>query len=206
MANRNAFYYLLDRTTGEFLIGAPFARQTWAKGLDTRGRPIVVPGQEPSLYGTLTYPSVIGATNWFSPSFSHTTGLFYVEVREMGSYYYKGESKYKPGVFWQGGGEAIVDQDKAYGAIRALELATGKMRWEFRLLSGGFAGVLSTAGGLVFGGSAEGNVYALDARSGRPLWDFQAGGPVEAAPISFLIDGKQHLAVSVNRAIFVFGL
>ena len=167
---------------------------------------MVVAISTPSVHGTLVYPSLQGATNWFSPSYSPQTNLFYVAVREMGSYYYKGEAEYKPGTFFAGGGERALDGDEAWGAIRALNPATGKMTWEFRLKSPPWAGVLSTAGGLVFGGSNEGNFYALDARNGKPLWDFQTGASMESNPISFLIDGKQHVAVAAGRAVFVFGL
>jgi len=206
MANRNAFYYLFDRATGEFILGTPYAKQTWAKGLDARGRPIVLPNTEPTVEGNLVWPSLQGATNWFSPSYSPSNKLFYVAVREMGAYYYKGEAEYKPGTFFAGGGERSLAGDKASGAIRALEVETGKMKWEFRLQSPPWAGVLSTAGGVVFGGSNEGNFYALDALSGKPLWDFQTGGAIAANPISFLIDGKQHVAIAAGHSLFVFGL
>jgi alcohol dehydrogenase (cytochrome c) len=206
MANRNAFYYLLDRETGEFLVGIPYAKQTWAKGLDAKGRPIVLPNTEPTTEGNLVWPSLQGATNWFSPSFSPVTKLFYVSVREMGAYYYKGEAEYKPGSSFTAGGERAIDGDQAYGAIRALEAETGRMKWEFRLHSPPWAGVLSTGGGVVFGGSNEGNFYALDARTGKPLWDFQTGGYITANPISFLINGKQHIAITAGNALFVFGL
>jgi alcohol dehydrogenase (cytochrome c) len=206
MANRNAFYYLLDRTTGEFLLGVPYAKQTWAKGLDAKGRPIVLPNTEPTLEGNLVWPSLQGATNWFSPSYSPVTKLFYVAVREMGAYYFKGEAEYKPGNFYAAGGERTLEGDKVWGAIRALEVETGKMRWEFRLQSPPWAGVLATAGGVVFSGSNEGNFYALDAMTGKPLWDFQTGGFIAANPISFLIDGKQHVAIAAGQALFVFGL
>ena len=205
MANRNAFYYLLDRATGEFLQGTPYARQTWAKGLDDRGRPMVIPNTEPSTEGTLVYPSLQGATNWFSPSYSPVAKMFYVSVREMGARYYKTEVEFKPGTFFGGGGEHPLSGDAAYGAVRGLDASTGKMMWEFRLKSPPWAGVLSTAGGLVFGGSNEGNFYALDALSGKPLWDFQTGGSMAANPVSFNIDGKQHVAMAAGNAIFVFG-
>jgi alcohol dehydrogenase (cytochrome c) len=126
MANRNAFYYLLDRATGEFILGAPYAKQTWAKGLDARGRPIVLPGTEPTVEGNLVWPSLQGATNWFSPSYNPINKLFYVAVREMGAYYYKGETEYKPGTFFAGGGERALAGDKASGAIRALEGDSGR--------------------------------------------------------------------------------
>ncbi len=206
MANRNAFYYLLDRVTGEFLLGEPYAKQTWAKGLDAKGRPIVLPNTEPTVEGNLVWPSLQGATNWFSPSYSPLTKMLYVPVREMGAYYYKGEAEYKPGTFFAGGGERALEGDKAWGAVRALDITTGKMKWEFRLQSPLWAGVLATAGGVVFGGSNEGNFYALDAMTGNPLWDFQTGGFIAANPISFLIDGKQHVAIAAGQALFIFGL
>ena len=206
MANRNAFFYLLDRETGEFLLARPYSKQTWAKEIDEAGRPVVLPGTEPSELGTLVWPSLQGATNWFSPSFSPRTGLLYVAVREMGSHYFKSEVEYEPGEYFMGGGERALAGDDASGAIRALDVATGEMRWEFRQHSPPWAGVLSTAGGLVFAGSEEGNFYALDARTGEPLWQFQTGGDVRSNPIAFQIDGRQRVAVAAGRALLVFGL
>jgi alcohol dehydrogenase (cytochrome c) len=206
MANRNAFYYVLDRATGEFLHGVAFSRQTWADGLDERGRPRVIPGTEPSDSGSLVYPSLQGATNWLSPAFSPITGLLYVPATELGSIYYKREAKYAPGTFFNGGGEQAFENDSSFGVIRALAIGSGARRWEFRLQSLGWAGVLATAGGLVFGGTNEGRVFALDATSGRPLWQFQTGGVVGANPISFLIGGKQHIAIAAGRSVYVFGL
>jgi alcohol dehydrogenase (cytochrome c) len=206
MANRNAFYYLLDRETGEFVLGVPYAKQTWARGLDEHGRPTEVPGMEPSVEGTLVYPSLQGATNWFSPSYSPLTKLFYVSVREMGAYYFKGEDKYKAGTAFTAGGERPLDGDEAFGAVRALESETGKLVWEFRLQSPPWSGLMATAGGLVFGASMQGNFYALDALSGKPLWDFQTGGPIQDNPISFLVDGKQYVAIAAGHALFAFWL
>jgi alcohol dehydrogenase (cytochrome c) len=194
MANRNAFFYALDRKTGEFLFGAPYAKQTWAKGLDDRGRPILVPGMEPSEKGTLVYPSLQGATNWASPSYSPATGLLY-----------KTAAEYRPGTYYTGGSEKRLDEE-SWGAVRALDVKTGKQVWDFALPSPTWAGVLSTAGGLVFSGSNEGNFYALDATSGKPLWQFQTGGQIRSGPMSFALDGKQYVAVTGGRAIFVFGL
>jgi alcohol dehydrogenase (cytochrome c) len=125
-ANRNGFYYLLDRATGEFLHGVPFAKQTWAKGLDDRGRPIVIPGTEPSEAGTVDWPSLQGSTNWFSPSYSPLTRMFYVAVREMGAYYYKTEARFEPGRWFGGGGERRLPADQNWGAVRALDVSTGK--------------------------------------------------------------------------------
>jgi alcohol dehydrogenase (cytochrome c) len=206
LANRNAFYYVLDRTTGEFLRGVPYAKQTWAQGLDAKGRPIAFPGQEPSEKGTLTWPSLQGATNWFSPSYSPKTGLFYVSVREMGSTYYKGEVTYVPGAYFMGGGESMRPGEEAYGAVRGLDALTGETRWEFRLLSPPWSGLLATGGGLVFGGSPEGNIYALDAATGRALWSFQTGGGMASNPMSYLLEGRQHVAMAAGNALFVFAL
>ena len=205
-ANRNGFYYVLDRTTGEFLSGTPYVKQTWAERLDAKGRPILRKGTDPSLEGTLVFPNIQGASNWFSPSYSPQTKLFYQGAREMGTVYYKGEAEYAPGTAFTGGGGRAVNGDEAWGAIRALEATTGKMKWEFKLLSPGWTSLLSTAGGLVFGGTEEGNFFALDAENGKPLWDVQLGGAVRGIPISFAVDGKQYVAVSAGYALFVFGL
>lgn len=204
-ANRNGFYYLLDRASGEFLLAQPYAKQTWATGIDQRGRPMLVPGMEPSENGTLVYPSLQGSTNWASPSYSPQTGLVYLAVREMGSVYFKSEVEYRPGTYFTGGSEKRLE-DEAWGSVRALEVSTGKTVWDFKLPSPPWGGVLSTAGGLVFGGSNEGNVFALDARSGQALWQFQAGGAIRANPISFAVDGRQHVAIASGRAFVVFAL
>jgi alcohol dehydrogenase (cytochrome c) len=205
-ANRNGFYYVLDRTSGEFLKGTAYAKQTWASGLDSRGRPLVIPGMEPSATGTLVWPSLQGATNWFSPAYDATRRLLYVPVREMGSRYFKAEAKYEPGKPFMGGGEVVEAPGEAYGAVRALDLLTGDRRWEHRLLSPLWAGVLATRGGLVFGSSNEGNVYALDADTGRPLWDFQTGASCSANPIAFQVDGRQYVATACGQALFAFAL
>jgi alcohol dehydrogenase (cytochrome c) len=205
MANRNGFFYALDRRSGEFLLGAPYAKQTWAKGLDEKGRPILLPNMEPSEQGTLVYPSLQGSTNWSSPSYSPATGMLYVPVREMGSIYFKSPVEYRPGTYFTGGSEKRLDEE-SWGAVRAIDVRTGRKAWDFALPSPPWAGVLSTAGGLVFGGSNEGNFFALDAKSGQPLWQFQTGGAIRSGPMSFLADGKQRVAVSGGHALFVFGL
>ena len=204
-ANRNGFYYVLDRATGEFLHGAPYAKQTWAKGLDAKGRPIVLPGTEPSPKGTLVWPSLQGATNWFSPSYSPQTGLFYVPVREMGSYYYKTDAEYEAGT-------AVHGRRRASARRRGVRRRP-RARCQDRREGVGvpaavavWAGVMATAGGLVFGGTNEGNVYALDAETGEPLWDFQAGGMVRSNPTTFMVDGRQHVSVAAGHAVFVFAL
>ena len=206
VANRNAFYYVLDRGTGEFLTGRPYAKQTWARGLDAKGHAIQLAGTDPTEKGVLVWPNANGSTVWFSPSYSPQTGLFYVAVREAGSVYFKRDAEFKTATFYAGGGEDELPADDAWGAIRAIAATTGEIRWEFKLHSPPWAGVLSTAGGVVFSGSDEGNFYALDARTGKPLWDFQTGGPINANPISFSMDGHEYIAISANRVLYVFGL
>jgi alcohol dehydrogenase (cytochrome c) len=206
MANRNAFYYVLDRETGEFLRGVQYAKQTWTDGLSARGRPYLRPGLDPSFEGTLVWPNIVGAANWYSPTYSPQTKLFYQATREMGTYYLKGEADYKPGQAFAGGGGRALNGDDAWGAVRALDSTTGSLKWEFKLVTPPMAGLLSTAGGLVFGGSEEGNFFALDADTGKPLWDLQLGGAIRANPISFAVDGKQYVAIAAGYSLFVFGL
>src|SRR5215475_9903201 len=206
VANRNAFYYVLDRVTGEFITGKPYAKQTWANGLDSKGRPLPIPRAEPTIEGNLIWPNANGATVWFSPSYDAQTGLVYVATREIGARYFKRDTPYKPGVGFWGGGEDELPPDDSWGAIKALQAETGELRWEFKLHSPPWAGVLSTAGGLVFSGSDEGVFYALDARTGKPLWDFQTGGGIIANPISASIDGHQVIVIAADRVLYAFEL
>jgi alcohol dehydrogenase (cytochrome c) len=204
--NRNAFYYVIDRTSGRFLAGRAYAKQTWAQGLDDSGRPIVLPGTTPTGEGSKVYPDVGGGTNWFSPSFSPRTNLFYLSAHDAGAVYFKGDAEYKEGAQFNGGGLRPIPGEEHTGAIRALNPATGEIKWEFKLHSGSRAGVLSTAGNLLFGSSNEGDFYALDATAGTLLWRFQTGGVIKANPITYLSGGKQQVAIASGNSIFVFGL
>jgi alcohol dehydrogenase (cytochrome c) len=206
-ANRNGFYYVLDRATGEFLHGEPFVKQTWAKGLDSKGRPIVLPGTDPTPEGIRVYPMVAGGTNWMSPAYNPQTGLFYVPVREGSSMYYMGDAEYRPGTRFQGSffrNEGVMED--WYGAIRALDPLTGKMKWEHRLLRPPWAGVMSTAGGLIFAGTEEGYFKALDASTGKELWHASLGGQIIAAPITYSTQSRQRVAIAAGNGLFVFGL
>jgi len=206
-ANRNGFYYVLNRETGKFITGIPYVKQTWAKGLDAEGKPLVLPDTDPSPEGTLVYPSITGAVNWTSPSYSPLTKLFYVDAREMGSYYVESAPKWEVGKYPAGGGgERALSGDDAYGAIRALDATTGKMKWEFRLHSPSWVGTLATAGGVVFSGSDEGNFFALDAETGKPLWDIQLGASIRSNPVTYAVDGKQYVFVTAGTTYFVFAL
>src|SRR5262249_23811321 len=156
--------------------------------LDAHGRPVVLPNTEPSETGTLVYPSLQGAANWGSPAYNPASGLMFVPVREKGSTYFKTPAEYRAGTYYTGVSERALDEE-ATGAIRAFDVKPGKQAWSFPLPSPPWAGVLSTAGGLVFGGSNEGNFFALDANTGQPLWQFQTGAPIEASPMSYTADG-----------------
>ena len=208
-ANRNAFYYVLDRETGEFLAGAPYAKQTWAKGLDAKGRPIELSNIDPSTQGTLIYPSITGSVNWTSSSYSPRTGLVYVDTREQGAYYFKGHPEmdpYNPLDIGGGGGQRLVNGDAAYSAVRALESTTGKVKWQFKMVGDSWTGTLATAGGLVFCADSQGNFLALDDATGKPAWNIQLGNSLRANPITYAVDGKQYVEGAAGNSIFVFGL
>ena len=156
-----------------------YAKQTWAKGLDERGRPIEIPGHGAVGKGTLVYPSLQGSTNWASPSYSPSTGMLYVPVREMGSIYFKTGVEYSRGPTTPAAARSGSTRNRGARCARSTS-KTGKLAWDFALPSPPWAGVMSTAGGLVFGGSNEGNFFALDATSGKPLWQFQTGGQIRS--------------------------
>lgn len=207
-ANRNGFYYVLDRATGKLLHATPYVRQTWASGIDlATGRPVRAPGTFPTAQGTRVYPQVAGGTNWNSPAYNPGTGLFYVSAREGSSLYFQGEALYKPGARYQGGffnNERVMED--WYGAIRALDPATGTRRWEHRLLRPNMAGVLSTAGGVIFAGTEDGYFKALNATTGAELWKLNLGGRVIASPMSFESGGAQRIAIAAGSSLVVLGL
>lgn len=204
--NRNAFYYVLDRVSGQFLLGKPYAKQTWAKGLDDSGRPIRVEGTSPSLEGTKVWPSVAGANNWYSPAYSPKTGLLYIAVREAGSLYFFGEAEYKEGEQFNGGGFRSIPGEEEWGAVRAYKPATGEVVWEHKMHTPPYSGLLSTSGNLVFGATPEGQFFALDATTGKELYRFQAGGMVRSNPMSYMSEGKQYVAMGLGNSLYVFGL
>ena len=206
VANRNAFYYLLDRETGEFLLGTPYSKQTWAAGLDASGRPIVLPDSAPSEDGNLVWPSLQGATNWFSPSYNPMKRRFFIPNRRMGAIYYKADAEYEAGAPFLGGGEQALSGDEASGAVLALDALTGDQLWEFSLQTPPWSGLMATAGDLVFGSSNEGNFFALDEDTGVPLWNFNTGAHIRTNPMGFAVDGRQRVAITGGATLFVFGL
>lgn len=206
-ANRNSFFYVLDRETGEFLLGKPFAHQTWASGLDDKGRPIVLPNTDPTPKGAYVCPDATGGTNWAASSYDPITGLFYVPVREGCALYTRETISPKPGDPFTGGDQQEDHKRGAPGSVRAVDPLTGEIRWSFPMHRGSAAaGVLGTAGGVVFASDPEGSLVALDARTGVMLWHYQTGGEIRSSPISYEVDGKQYVAIAGDSTLFVFGL
>jgi alcohol dehydrogenase (cytochrome c) len=205
-ANRNGFFYALDRATGEFLLAKAYVKQTWAKEIDAKGRPVRVPGTLPTIEGVAVWPGVTGGQNWYSPSYSPLTGLYYVAAQEQGQIYFAADATHKPGSLFIGGGSKPIPDDDGFGAVRAIVPQTGAMQWEHRLHTPPWAGLLSTAGNVVFGGTTEGNFFALDARTGKHLWRFPAGGFIIANPITYLSKGRQQVAVAAGDVLISFAL
>lgn len=205
-AQRNAFYYVLDRETGEFLTGQAFAKQTWAQGLDAKGRPIVLPNTTPTPEGNHVCPDAAGAANWGSPSYDPATGFFLVSVREACATYTSVTKSPVPGQGFTGGG-VEVDANGAPGSVRALDALTGAIKWNFPLQTGASStGVVTTAGGVAFASSNDGNLIALNSRTGKYLWHYYTGARIVASPMAYAVNGKQYVAIAGQSAIFVFAL
>jgi len=214
-ADRNGHFYVLDRTTGEFLSGTPFIYQNWNKGFDAKGRPMPIPGSNSSPEGSfLVYPTPGGATNYQAPSYSPITGLFYVAYSEAGAHYVSAPQVPEKGKEWlgnapgRGAPPSRGPNDPAPNAgIKAIDPDTGKTVWDFKLFQGSLGnGVLATAGGLLFASSRDGNVIALDAKTGKRLWHYQTGGNHSASPISYAIDGRQYVALTAGNVLYSFSL
>jgi alcohol dehydrogenase (cytochrome c) len=210
--NRNGFYYVLDRGTGEFLAGAPFVEVDWAKGLSPTGRPILVDNVKVSTEGRRTSPGIAGGTNWQNPAFDEKRESIFIPATESSSVFTKLPPNSRitrvPNRFFFGSGWTQVAPDAR--KVLALDAATGTKKWEYQTPRGtdsenGNSGLLSTEGGLVFGASG-GVFFALDADNGREIWRRSLGGATKSAPISFSVDGRQVVLVAAGRALFEFGL
>ena len=206
-ANRNGFFYVVDRTNGKLISATSYAKVSWSTSKDATGRPVPDKAGSPTPEGNRVCPGALGATNWMSPTYDPQTKLFYVTAREQCDIFATAPQPYEAGHAYYGSAYFPNDETQPFwGALRALDPATGKLKWEWKHTSPTWAGVLSTAGGLVFTGDAEGNFIALEAASGKVLWHFQCGASVFASPMSFAIDGKQYVAVAAGSALFAFGL
>ena len=209
-ANRNGMFYVLDRTSGQFLLGKPFVKVNWATGFDEKGRPMRTPGIEPTKAGTLVYPGNQGGTNWYNPSFSPRTGLFYIPAWEnSSSTYVKGEEPpdFIDGKMFIGAFPRFNKNSDEFAAIRAVDPQTGEKKWDYRLSAPSTeAGILTTASDMLFSGGRDGAFYALDARDGKLLWETNLGPSVAAGPITYAVNGKQYVSIQAGSALFTFGL
>jgi alcohol dehydrogenase (cytochrome c) len=208
-ANRNGFFYVLDRRSGAVLLAKPFVKTlNWAAGVGEDGRPLRIAGLEPTTRGLRICPSVVGATNWMSPAFNPETRLYYVMALEHCSVFRKSDRWFQPGDSFYGGDTENVPGERGRKVLRALDIETGSMVWEREQDGAGntWSGVLSTATGLVFYGDDNGDFAAVDARTGAPLWRFGANTIWRASPMAYAVGGQQFIAIAAGGSIFAFGL
>ena len=212
-ANRNAFFYALDRRSGEFLFAKPFVKQTWNEGFDAKGRPRVATSAKPSASGTLVWPATMTAANWWPPSYDRSRQLMFVPASDAAGIYFQADDvKFKRGQRFEGGTATFYAPNQPASAyVKAIDALTGDIRWQTALESGSdnfvwtVGSVLSTKGGVVFAGYRD--VFrAFDADSGEELWRTNLGARVRGSPVSFAIDGHQYIAVTAGSSVFAFQL
>ncbi len=206
-ADRNGYFYVLDREDGSFVSANPFVKDiTWAEGIDDTGRPIFVEANRPGRPAELTgeakgetifaAPSFLGGKNWMPMSYSENTGLFYVPSNEWGMDMWNEPVSYKKGAAYMGAGFTIKPlYEDHIGSLKAIDPETGEWVWEFKNDAPLWGGVMSTAGGLVFTGTPEGKFIAFDDKTGEEVWSFQTGSGVVGQPITWEQDGEQFVSV-----------
>jgi alcohol dehydrogenase (cytochrome c) len=209
-ADRNGVFYVLDRINGAFLSATPFVRTNWVNGWDSAGRPITTPGWRATPEGSTVFPALGGGSNFQAPSYSPQTGWIYFAYHDGAGRYSSGPAPYEAGrQFWgrgSGGGFPGAGPGDEQG-VQAFDPETGKAQWKFPLTQNSLsAGVLATAGGLVFAASREGNFLALNATTGKALWHFGAGAEIASSPMSYAVEGRQYIAVSSAGALYSFAL
>jgi alcohol dehydrogenase (cytochrome c) len=205
-ADRNGFFYVFDRLNGELLLAKAFVdKLTWAKEIGSDKRPVVNPNQDPTTEGTRVCPSLEGATNWYSTSFNPSTGLYYVQTLEDCATFTKRDVPWKAGSGYMGG---TWRREPGQQILRAFDIATGTPRWELPQTgpANSWGGVLSTAGGVVLFGEDGGLFTAVDAKSGKRLWQWPTGQVWRSSPMTYVFDGKQYIAAAVGSNIMAFGL
>ncbi len=207
-ANRNGFFYVLDRATGKFLRATPFVEKlNWAKGVDASGRPIPT-GRIPTPEGTYICPGINGATNWFSPSYNPDTGLFYVLATEHCNIFFAKPRNFVLGETFYNTGTNHSSTEPSQKILLALSPSNGRVVWSYPQVGAGrsWGGTLSTAGGLLFFGDDSESFEAVDARTGRALWHFNTGQMIRASPMSYAVDGVQYVTVLAGSDVFSFSL
>ena len=195
---------MLDRLSGELLLAEPFVDSlTWASEIGSDGRPVLLRGAEPTYEGVKVCPAIEGANNWMSTAFSSATGLFYVMALERCNIYTKSDEWWREGESFYGGSYRLVPGEPGKKYLRAINVDTGEIVWEIPQVGRAetWGGVLSTAGGLVFYGDDSGAFAAADAAEGRPLWRFPANQNWKASPMTYMVEGRQFVAVAGNSDI-----
>jgi alcohol dehydrogenase (cytochrome c) len=206
--NRNGFFYVLDRLTGKVLLAQPFVRKlTWASGIGADGRPILLPGNEPTEEGQLVCPSVAGAANWPSSAYDPATGLFYQFAEESCDIYSKNGEWWKAGESFYGGSTRGAPGETGK-SLKAIDIQTGKIAWEIPHIGGGIlgSGLMATAGGLIFYGDGHGSFTAASARDGQLLWHFNTGQSFKGGPMTYTVRGRQYVAIASGLNIVAFSL
>ncbi len=199
-ASRNGFFFVLDRVTGKNVVTSQYVKTNWALGVRPDGSPIPNPAKMPQLDGALVTPNQGGGTNWPPPTFDPDTGLFYVNASRAFSVYYIYDPSDKP-EGWGGNDRGGWSESM----VQAVDYQTGKIRWTHQWEGGGSrGGLLSTAGGLVFGGDGSGNFVALDAKTGVPLWHANLGNSVTNGPIAYELDGTEYIVTAAGDTLFGF--
>src|SRR5687767_9561656 len=219
-ANRNGNFYVLERATGRFLLGRPFVKVNWMSEFNERGRPTQTPQPE----GQPTYPGNQGGTNWYSPSYSPRTQLFYVSAWEdYASIFMAAPSQFKEGTNFVGGGPRNFGpvpnapglgrspintwtEAMGHGAVLALDSRTGEQKWKFQMTDVTDSGILTTASDLLFAGGREGYFQALDARTGALLWKLNLGAAINSGSISYMVGNKQYVSIVSGLSLSVFAL
>jgi alcohol dehydrogenase (cytochrome c) len=207
-ANRNGYIYVLDRTDGKFLSATRFVEKlNWAKGIDSQGRPVRT-GVEPTADGTRICPGFAGATNWFAPSYSESTGLVYFMALEACENFFFKPQPFQEGQGYYSTGAKRIPSEGSQKVLVAFSLDTGSIAWKYPQAGGGrsSAGTMATAGGLVFFGDDGGSFEAVDAQSGKALWHFNTGQDISASPMSYAVGGKQYVAIAAGSDVFSFAL
>ena len=205
-ADRNGFFYVFDRITGELLLAKAFAQKlTWAREIGRDGRPVVNPNQEPTVEGTRVCPALDGATNWYSTAFNPSTGLYYLQTLESCANFVKRSEAWKAGAGYMGG---TARREGGQKILRAIDIQTGEIRWELPQTgpANSWGGVLATAGGIVLFCEDGGIFTAVDAQTGTRLWQWPTGQVWRASPMTYIFDGKQYVAVAAESNILSFGL
>jgi alcohol dehydrogenase (cytochrome c) len=208
-ANRNGYFYVLDRTNGAFLAGTQYVKRvTWSSGLVAAGRPRVVTGMEPTREGKVVCPSLEGASNFYSSSFNPATGLYYVQTNDKCGLFTRTDAEWEAGKGFMGGSFAQAPNEPAQRVLRAIDYRTGKAAWELPQTgaTNSWGGVLSTAGGVVLFAEDSGSFMVADATTGAPLWSFQTSQVWKSSPMTYQFDNRQFVAVASGPSILAFAL